>query len=244
MKVFGKEIIRLSSVDSTNNFAATLISDQLCQNGTAIMADSQSYGKGQRGNSWHSEPGKNLLLSLIYKPDKLSVFKQQEINWLTSICIVKTLGIFNIEAKIKWPNDILVKGKKIAGILIENQLMGEFISNSIIGIGLNVNQQNFGELNATSITNELKKEISIALIFNELCDKMNLFFHQSNNVEYDLIKSEYESFLVQKDILAEYEDQNGKFQGKIIGVKDEGSLLIQVEGEIREYGIKEIRYCS
>ena len=87
MKVFGKEIIRLSSVDSTNNFAATLISDQLCQNGTAIMADSQSYGKGQRGNSWHSEPGKNLLLSLIYKPDKLSVFKQQEINWLTSICI-------------------------------------------------------------------------------------------------------------------------------------------------------------
>ena len=180
VNVFGKEIIHLSHIDSTNNFAATLISDQLCQNGTAILADSQSFGKGQRGNSWHSEPGKNLLVSFILKPDNLSVLRQQELTWITSICIVQTLRIFNIESQIKWPNDILIRGKKIAGILIENQLSGEFISNSIIGIGLNVNQTDFDGIEATSIQLEFKQEISIEIVFNELCNKMNSLFREFN----------------------------------------------------------------
>jgi len=244
MKLFGREIIHLSAIDSTNNFAAMLISDQLCQNGTAILADSQSYGKGQRGNSWHSEPGKNLLLSFVFKPDNLSVARQPELTWITSICIVKTLGKFNIEAQIKWPNDIFVKTKKIAGILIENQLMGEFISNSIIGIGLNVNQQNFGEFNATSIHSEIHHKISIDLVFRELCDQMNLFFDKLNTNEIDQLKSEYESQLFQKNEVCEYEDQNGKFQGKIIGIKESGFLIVEVGNKTREYGIKEIHYCS
>ena len=244
MKLFGREIIHLSAIDSTNNFAAMLISDQLCQNGTAILADSQSYGKGQRGNSWHSEPGKNLLLSFVFKPDNLSVARQNELTWITSICIVKTLGKFNIEAQIKWPNDIFVRGKKIAGILIENQLTGEFISNSIIGIGLNVNQQNFGEFKATSIYTEIHHEIEIDLVFRELCDQMNLFFDKLNKNEINQIKYDYQSKLFQKNEACEYEDQNGKFKGEIIGINDNGFLLIKVENETREYGIKEICYCS
>lgn len=244
MKVFGKEIIRLSSVDSTNNFAATLISDQLCQNGTAILADSQSYGKGQRGNSWYSEAGKNLLVSFIFKPDKLSVLRQHEITWLTSICLVKTLGIFNIDAEIKWPNDIFVKGKKIAGILIENQLSGEFISNSIIGIGLNVNQTDFKGIEATSIQLEFKKEISIDIVFNELCNQLNSLFKEFHQAEINTLKSEYDLLLYQKNKLSFYEDENGKFEGEIIGVKNNGYLEVKVGEEVREYGIKEIRYCS
>lgn len=244
MKVFGKEIIRLSSVDSTNNFAATLISDQLCQNGTAILADSQSYGKGQRGNSWYSEAGKNLLVSFIFKPDKLSVLRQHEITWLTSICLVKTLGIFNIDAEIKWPNDIFVNGKKIAGILIENQLSGEFISNSIIGIGLNVNQTNFNGIEATSIQLEFKKEISIEIVFNELCNQLNSLFNEFHQAEGNRLKSEFDLLLYQKNKLSLYEDENGKFEGEIIGIKNNGYLEVKVGEEFREYGIKEIRYCS
>lgn len=244
MKVFGKEIIRLSSVDSTNNFAATLISDQLCQNGTAILADSQSYGKGQRGNSWYSEAGKNLLVSFIFKPDKLSVLRQHEMTWLTSICLVKTLGIFNIDAEIKWPNDIFVNGKKIAGILIENQLSGELISNSIIGIGLNVNQTDFNGIEATSIQLEFNKEISIEIVFNELCNQLNSLFREFHQAEDNRLKSEYDLLLYQKNKLSFYEDENGKFEGEIIGIKNNGYLEVKVGEEVREYGIKEIRYCS
>ncbi len=244
VNVFGKEIIHLSHIDSTNNFAATLISDQLCQNGTAILADSQSFGKGQRGNTWFSEPGKNLLVSFILKPDKLSVSKQHELTWITSICIVKTLGIFNIEAQIKWPNDIFVRNKKIAGILIENQITGEYISNSIIGIGLNVNQVNFAGIEGTSMLNETNDKKSIEIIFKELCNQMNLFFGKIIEIEFDTLKSEYESLLYLRNITSLYEDENGKFEGEIIGVMNNGFLQIKVDEEIREYGIKEIRYCS
>lgn len=244
VNVFGKEIIHLSHIDSTNNFAATLISDQLCQNGTAILADSQSFGKGQRGNSWYSEPGKNLLVSFILKPDNLSVSRQHELTWITSICIVKTLGIFNIESQIKWPNDILIRGKKIAGILIENQLSGEFISNSIIGIGLNVNQTAFDGIEATSIQLNIKKEISIEIVFNELCNQMNSLCGEFHESESTKLKSEYESLLYQKNESSFYEDENGKFEGEIIGVKNNGFLEVKVDEEVREYGIKEIRYCS
>jgi BirA family biotin operon repressor/biotin-[acetyl-CoA-carboxylase] ligase len=243
VNVFGKEIIHLSNIDSTNNFAATLISDQLCQNGTAILADSQSFGKGQRGNSWYSEAGKNLLVSFILKPDNLSVLRQQELTWITSICIVETLRIFNIESQIKWPNDILIRGKKIAGILIENQLSGEFISNSIIGIGLNVNQTQFDGIEATSIQLELKKEISVEIIFNELCHQMNSLFGEIQKSEINL-KSEYESLLYRRNEPSIYEDENGKFLGEINGVKNNGFLEVKVGEEVREYGIKEIRYCS
>jgi BirA family biotin operon repressor/biotin-[acetyl-CoA-carboxylase] ligase len=244
VNVFGKEIIHLSHIDSTNNFAATLISDQLCQNGTAILADSQSFGKGQRGNSWYSEPGKNLLVSFILKPDNLSVLRQQELTWITSICIVQTLRIFNIESQIKWPNDILIRGKKIAGILIENQLSGEFISNSIIGIGLNVNQTDFNGIEATSIQLEFKKEISVEIVFNELCHQMNSLFREFHESESNKPKSVYETLLYQKNEPSFYEDENGKFQGEIIGIKNNGFLEVKVGEEVREYGIKEIRYCS
>jgi BirA family biotin operon repressor/biotin-[acetyl-CoA-carboxylase] ligase len=244
MKVFGREIIHLSNIDSTNNFAAMLISDQNCQNGTAILADTQSYGKGQRGNSWHSEPGKNLLISFVFKPDNLSAYYQHELTWKTSICLVKTLAKFNIEAKIKWPNDILVKGKKIAGILIENQIMGELISNSIIGIGLNVNQRYFGELEATSLFNEIEKEIPTELVFHELCNQMNVYFEKVSEIEVDSIKFEYDSILYQRNEVCSYEDLNGLFKGEIIGVKSNGFLQVKVSNEVREYGIKEIRYIS
>jgi BirA family biotin operon repressor/biotin-[acetyl-CoA-carboxylase] ligase len=114
--LFGKEIIHLSDIDSTNNFAAKLLSQNLCQNGAVIMADVQTQGKGQRGNIWLSESGKNLLCSFVFKPDNLSVENQRALTWVTSLSLLQTLRKFNIEAQIKWPNDLLVGGKKIAGI--------------------------------------------------------------------------------------------------------------------------------
>jgi len=244
MNVFGKEIIHLSTVDSTNNFAATLISDQLCQSGTAIMADTQTLGRGQRGNNWQSEPGKNLLVSYIFKPDKLSVIRMPELTWATSLSLVKTLGKFNITGHVKWPNDVLVNGKKIAGVLIENQLSGEFISSAIIGIGLNINQSEFGDFNATSMFLELNAELSKERVFYDLSSSMNDIFQEIGSSKSTKLRSDYESALFQKNSSCFYKDEHGQFEGEIVGVNESGHLLVKVAEEIREYGLKEISYCS
>lgn len=244
MNLFGKELIHLSHIDSTNNFAATLLSEQDCQSGMAIMADSQTLGRGQRGNVWLSEKDKNLLVSFIFKPDNLSVTQQIQLTWATSLALVETLAKFNIVSQIKWPNDIMVHGKKIAGILIENQLLGERISSSIIGIGLNVNQHDFGGYLATSLCNELGNSLKIEVVFDALCSSMNKYFNNIVSFENQFLKQQYEHTLFQKNEFNTYEDEEGQFQGKILGISNQGTLLIEVNDEQKEYGIKEIRYCS
>ena len=138
MTPIGKQIYHLDSVDSTNNFAAKLINDQICQNGAVILADEQTAGKGQMGNTWESERGSNLLCSIAWKPDNLSVNEQSKISWMVCLVLHKLLLRFGIEAEIKWPNDIYVGNQKIAGLLIENSIQQHVIKNSIIGIGIRV----------------------------------------------------------------------------------------------------------
>jgi BirA family biotin operon repressor/biotin-[acetyl-CoA-carboxylase] ligase len=208
------------------------------------MADSQTIGRGQRGNTWLSEAKKNLLVSFVFKPDNLSVENQVHLTWVTSLSIIETLAKFNIKAQVKWPNDILVSGNKIAGILIENQILGDKISSSIIGIGLNVNQHDFDGISATSILNESGSETSIKEFFNSLCESMNHFFFKLNSQQGDFLKFTYQKNLFQKNEICLYEDNNSQFQGEIIGVNENGLLQIKVNSDLREYGIKEIRYLS
>lgn len=240
--LFGKEIIHLSEIDSTNNFAAKLLSENLCQNGSVIMADVQTQGKGQRGNIWLSESGKNLLSSFIFKSDNLSVDRQATLTWATSLSLIETLRKFNIEAQVKWPNDIVVAGKKIAGILIENQLQGSKINCSIIGIGVNLNQTSFENLNATSLLLETKKTVEPKSFLTSLAQEMNLLFQFDNNS--DLLKKEYENNLFQMNELKRYIDENGEFYGKIIGTSDEGKLIIEKSNKIETYGMKEVVFLD
>jgi BirA family biotin operon repressor/biotin-[acetyl-CoA-carboxylase] ligase len=238
--LFGKEIIHLSDIDSTNNFAAKLLSENLCQNGAVIMADVQTQGKGQRGNIWLSESGKNLLSSFVFKPDNLSVENQIALTWATSLSLLQTLRNFNIEALIKWPNDIFVGGKKIAGILIENQLQASRISCSIIGIGLNVNQTFFEDLKATSLLLETNQIVEPRTFLNLLAHEMNEQFDLINTSNFEFLKSEYESNLFQMNELRSYEDEFGEFVGKIIGTTNEGKILIEKSNAIQSYGLKEV----
>ena len=242
--LFGKEIIHLSYIDSTNNFAAKLLSENLCQNGAVIMADVQTQGKGQRGNVWLAESGKNLLSSFVFKPDNLSVDKQTVLTWATSLSLLETLRKFNIEAQIKWPNDIFVGGKKIAGILIENQLQGAKISCSIIGIGLNINQTFFENLNATSLLLETNKIVEPRNFLNLLAHEMSELFNNVNSSNFSFLKTEYESNLFQMNELKVYEDEFGKFKGKIIGTTEEGKILIEKSNSIVTYGMKEVVFLK
>ena len=135
------DIIWLDSIDSTNEEAKRHISD--IDNLSVLSAYEQTEGRGQRGNTWTSTPGENLMFSIVLKNPKISARDQFCINEITSLSVVDFLSQHGISARIKWPNDIYVGSKKICGILIENSLRGSGISSSIIGIGLNINQRNF-----------------------------------------------------------------------------------------------------
>ena len=135
------DIIWLESVDSTNEEAKRHISD--IDNLSVLSALEQTAGRGQRGNTWTSTPGENLMFSIVMKDPKISARDQFVLNEIASLSVVDFLFMHGISAEIKWPNDIYVGSKKICGILIENSLQGSAISSSIIGIGLNINQRNF-----------------------------------------------------------------------------------------------------
>ena len=135
------DIIWLESVDSTNEEAKRHISD--IDNLSVLSALEQTAGRGQRGNTWTSTPGENLMFSIVLKDPKISARDQFVLNEIASLAVVDFLSMHGISARIKWPNDIYVGLKKICGILIENSLQGSAISSSIIGIGLNINQRNF-----------------------------------------------------------------------------------------------------
>ncbi len=206
------------------------------------MADVQTQGKGQRGNVWLSESGKNLLSSFVFKPDNLSVENQIALTWATSLSLLETLRKFNIEALIKWPNDVFVGGKKIAGILIENQLQGTRISCSIIGIGLNLNQTFFDDLNATSVLLETKQIVEPRKFLNLLAHEMNEQFQLIYSSNFEILKVEYENNLFQMNELKSYEDEFGVFVGKIIGTTEEGKILIEKSNAIQSYGLKEVTF--
>ena len=239
----GQKIIHLESVDSTNNYTAKLLSEGRIGHGTVILADEQTNGRGQRGTKWSSAASENLLFTLVLQPDNLSVSEQCVLTEITSVALVEFLRKFGISAKVKWPNDILVNGEKIAGVLIENQLKGSFVSSSIVGIGLNVNQKSYELPRVTSIIQHIDQQF---LNLNEVL----LSFISSYSNCWDnylqngkqFIRSEYLKYLFQLNEKAFYEDVDGEFEGKIIGVSENGLLQIAKENEIRNYDLKEIKF--
>ena len=141
----GKRWIKLNDVSSTNSYISTLLSQESAIDPIVVLADYQESGKGQGNHTWHSNRGENLLMSLLLFPAFLSASSQFCLSMVASLAITDTLDSLGIAAKIKWPNDILTKNGKIAGILIEHGISGKTISHSIIGIGLNLNQHAFPE---------------------------------------------------------------------------------------------------
>ncbi len=238
----GQKILRFDRVDSTNNYTANLLKEGKIVHGTVIMADEQSAGRGQRGANWTSNAGENMLFSLFVVPDNLSVENQVVLTHFASLGIVEVLRKIGISAEIKWPNDIYVNNKKIAGILIENTLKGGFIASSIIGIGLNVNQDRFENINATSIKLETNEFISIDSVVFKLIGELNILWEFIQKNDYTSLKNRYLDVLCQLGKSAIYEDSSGKFEGVIEGVSKAGYLQIRKGKELKEYDLKEISF--
>jgi len=233
--------IYLETVDSTNNYAVNLLKTSDVENGTTIITKKQSSGKGQRGNLWESEDDRNLILSLILFP-QLKIKDAFYLTIASSLAVHKTLSHHLNSVKIKWPNDVLVGTKKIAGILIENQIKRELISSSVIGIGLNVNQDYFNpELNATSMKAELHQDFNLEELLNELYTNLDFYFNLLMENNFKTLLSRYYENLFQFKTLAKFEDDSGEFTGIIQGIDETGKLIVLRNQIPTSYDLKEIK---
>lgn len=237
-----RKIIHLESCDSTNNYAATLISEGNISHGTVILADEQTSGRGQRGAEWASNSGENLLMSLVLYPDNLSVTEQFVLSEMTALSIVSFLRKIGLSAQIKWPNDILVQNQKIAGVLIENQLKGDSVISTIIGIGLNINQQLFDNIPATSIRNLQGKKMLINEVVFSLMDSFEKELEMYRKDGRSKLDQRYLDQLYGYKQLVQLEGRDGRFNGIIEGVKQNGKLIVRIEDELRDYDLKELRF--
>lgn len=240
-------IIKLNAIDSTNEFLKRLKRERHLHNFTIVTAEFQTNGKGQRGATWNSESCKNLMASILYRFNHLNTLQQFNISIATSLAVYKTLSDFIPEKlSIKWPNDILSDGYKIAGILIENTIVDSRIFDTIIGIGINVNQLFFSlEIQkVTSLKLKLNTEVDRDLLLDILLKNLEIEFSKINKHDFDALKMEYESLLYKKGIPTMFEDnRNLKFLGLIKGVSESGQLLVELENEqINSFNLKEIRF--
>ena len=206
------------------------------------LAENQSNGRGQQGSIWQSESKSNLLCSIVLCSEAISNLNPIYINWFVSVCIVDFLKSKKIDALIKWPNDILIGKQKIAGILIENKFLGAKLKQSIAGVGINVNQQSFDRLLATSMTLQTGMNYSIVDIFDEF-----IFYLKQNEkllfIDQDVqLKEKYLKDLFGLGEKLVFTDKTGDFSGVIVGVDQSGQLLVESKGKIVSFQNKEVRF--
>jgi BirA family biotin operon repressor/biotin-[acetyl-CoA-carboxylase] ligase len=240
-------IIEIESTSSTNTYLKELADIQDLEEGTVVTAYRQSSGRGQSGNTWESEPGKNLTFSIILYPIQLPVKQQFMLSKIISISIKDVLNLYTDEIMIKWPNDIYYKDRKITGILIENEINGDHFSRSVIGIGLNVNQETFSGHNtgnAVSLKQITGKETGLDELLLLIMEKLTGKYHALLNGEADLISQDYFASLYRNDGYYPYSDANGQFMARIDHVEDNGLFVLKTNtGELRYYAFKELTYC-
>ncbi len=246
--LFNENKIRFfDELNSTNEYASQISFEPNIEEGFIVWTLNQTKGKGQKGNIWQSENAKNLTFSVILKPHKILPAKQFNLNMAVSLSLIDFLKSLLPENNvfIKWPNDIYVEKKKIAGILIENQIIGNEIENSIIGIGLNVNQNKF--------PNEIPNPISLNIIslinynLNEILLKYLPFLNnriiQLYNIDFKKLKSDYLNCLLYFDELKQFKIKNEIINAKIIDINEYGKLVLITDNQIiHECDLKEVEF--
>lgn len=213
-----------------------------------VYVGKQQEGRGQRGNSWESEPYKNLTFSFLLHPTFLPAENQFELSMVVSLSIVATLERYGLNPLIKWPNDIYVGDKKICGILIENDISGSgALSRSVVGIGLNINQSLFlsDAPNPTSVVLECGREHAVTEVLHTFCEEFMSLYTSFSKSELLNIEEVYTSHLYRLGVEAKYRDAEGEFMGTIRGIAEWGTLVIEKEnGEECHYQFKEVTYIN
>lgn len=241
----GKIQLEYERLDSTNSQAERLLKQGQLAEGTVISTSEQWAGRGQMGNSWFSDIHKNIALSIVLYP-KIRVQEQFLLNQVIALGIRDCVQHF-IPNKtwIKWPNDILVQGKKVCGVLIQNVISRYCISQSIVGVGMNINQASFpdGLRQPTSFFLETGLEYDLKTIQEYLYFSIEKYYLQLKAGKMDNIQRSYHDFLYQKNEWQYYKDKEGNvFLGRILGVSLDGMLNVETKnGIVQSFMFKEIQ---
>lgn len=246
----------LDTIDSTNSEALRRLPE--LPHGTVIAALEQTAGRGQRGNTWFSEPGRNLTFSLVLKfgPEALppasvlpplAAADAVRLNYLASLAVVRFLQDQGVGCTVKWPNDVYAGRRKICGILIENALDGAFLASSVVGIGININQRDFPQLaNATSLRCLTGKELPLEECLQQVLAHIEALLPALH--EGQRLFADYSALLFGRDVNARYHDflTDREYTGVIQGVAPDGRLCIRdldAPGQpLRYYRFKEVGF--
>lgn len=247
----GKKNKYLDICPSTNSIAFTEALNDDLPEGFAWIAGHQTAGRGQRGNTWNTEPNQNLTLSYLLRPPHRLVEKQFYLSKAIANGILAGLEAWsratqgeNFNFEIKWPNDIYLDGVKLGGILIENNFQAGQWSFSIVGIGLNINQKQFEQIRGTSLRAYLQliPEIPLTEIYAYISQGIEKSYVLFTTEQFEKIDEIYHERLFRRAQWALYEAANEKFEGKIIGVNGQGLLEIEKEFTVESYDLKEISF--
>lgn len=241
-------LIVLDKVSSSNDFAKELLANfkpQLPY--TAIMAKSQTAGRGQRGNKWSSPLNENLYVSFIHSPQNLLIQNQYLLTIKSSLACYDVLTYFIPKGlSIKWPNDIMVQNRKLGGILIENKILSKHITHSIIGIGINVLTTQFPDILKDKATSILLENKSFHLPFIDLAKMIRhrLIYYNNliNNKKEDVLWQHYTQHLFRKDIPSKFLINHNETEGIIRGVDKEGLLVLEIDNKLTKHDLKTITY--
>lgn len=238
-----KEVISMPTCHSTNEVAREMAQKPDTLEGTVIVCHDQTKGRGQRGNSWESETGANLTFSIILRPGFLPLQEQFFLNMIASLAVRDTVTHFlpASDVKVKWPNDVLVDNRKIAGILIENSINRNRIEYTIVGVGLNINQIAFATARATSMKMESEETFDKQAVFAKLIANLEFYLLRLKGARLTELKATYLQYLFgykqKRQYLTEY-----RFEGVIEDVTHSGYLVVSDKKGRNQYDLKEIEF--
>ena len=245
----GQNLVTLKEIGSTNNYLKELLANSKpVIEGTVIMAENQYAGRGQMQNGWFTEPGKNLTFSILLKPGFLAITNQFDLNRAVSMGVYDTLApLLGKKLKIKWPNDIYYADYKIGGMLIENLVQGSTIKDSVIGIGLNVNQHKFPEAlpNAASMSRILNNDFDLTELLGKICLNIERWYLKLKAGNYDLIRAAYLEALYWFKEYKPYKTTTRSFNGSIVDVAPDGRLIIkETDNNQLLFKFKEVQFLN
>ncbi len=243
----GKVRLLFDELPSTNDLARVLANEPATAEGTAILADCQTAGRGQMGTTWESAPGLNLTTSIILYPNWLRADAQPALGMAVALAAYDALAYYanNQNLAIKWPNDLIINGLKIGGILVENSIIGQHLSHSIVGIGINANQVQFSQslVQAGSLQQITGQPVPLTDLADNLFNALESWYEMLRSGAFDTIKQRYMQHLlglghVQEFVLPGIDVRRS---GTIRDVDTDGRLCVEMNGTIRRFAVKEIR---
>ncbi len=240
----GKNLISVPECHSTNTSLQGLNDSSPLAEGTIFIAAHQSAGRGQRGNSWESAAGKNITFSVLLNPTFLPPAEQFKLNMAVSLGVTEGIQtLISAPVLLKWPNDLWVNNRKLGGILIENQIRGQILSSSVIGIGINVNQLEFQSPVATSLAAQVGREFELQMVLEAVVESLEGEYLRlrAGNPE---LKSRYLAKVYRMGESQRFLADGESFEGIIRDVDDSGRLCVDTMAGPRVFSFQQVKFVS